>query len=97
MKCVKDCYFNMYVRTENKDGDILYSGFFCELYDKRLEKKQIGIKFNGNVQLFEIVRCKECENHETLCYNTKMNVYKRMVLCNAKKRMDSDKKIKRLR
>ena len=72
MECVKDCYFKANVRTENKDGELLYRGFYCELYDKRIE---------------EDVRCKECENHETLFYSKKMNVFKRMVLRNAEKRM----------
>ena len=82
MKCVKDCYFKAYVRTENKEADVLYKGWYCELYDKRLETDS---------------RCKECENHETLYYNTKMNVFKRMVLHNAEERMDNVKKVERRR
>ncbi|MCK5343680.1 MAG: hypothetical protein KAR20_09760 [Candidatus Heimdallarchaeota archaeon] len=73
MECVKDCYFKASVRTENKDGEVLYRGFFCELYEKRLVEKD--------------VRCIECENHETLFYSKKMNVFRRMVLNNAEKRM----------
>lgn len=78
MRCVKDCYFKNYVRTENKDGKILYRGWYCELYEKRLASKvKSGIPV-GNVM--QVDRCKECENHETLYYNDKMNVFKRMVI-----------------
>ena len=89
MKCVKDCYFKVYIRTENRAEEILYKGYYCELYEKRLEKRQIGTTEHGNVHLFEIVRCKECENHETLYYSKKMNIFKRMVLRNAEERMDT--------
>ena len=93
MKCVKDCYFKAYVRTENKEADVLYKGWYCELYNKRLETE---VKIAQPVGRFVFtIRCKECENHETLYYNTKMNVFKRMVLYNAEKRMDSDKKVER--
>ena len=89
MKCVKDCYFKVYVRRENQAGDILDKGFYCDLYNRKLERRQIDDR--GNTQLFEIVRCKECENGETLYYNKKMNVYKREVLRNAEERMGAAK------
>ena len=73
MECVKNCYFKANVRTENNAGELLYKGFFCELYEKRLDVLD--------------QRCKECENHETLYYSKKMNIYKRMVLRNAEERM----------
>ena len=96
MKCVKDCYFKTYVRTENKDGDVLYKGYYCELYDKRLESALILFQ-RMELDEFVAIRCKECENHETLYYNTKMNVFKRMVLHNAEERMDNVKKVERRR
>ena len=51
--------------------------WYCGLYDKILN--------------YQDQRCKECENGETLYYNKKMNVFKRMVLRNAEERMGAAK------
>lgn len=63
MDCVKDCYFQ-------KDFHHIY---YCDLYDKILDARN--------------VRCKECENHETIYY-TRIKEY-------AEKRVDNFKKTKR--
>lgn len=75
MKCIKDCYFQEYIKTYNKNDEIIYKGYYCELYDKRLE-------INEDI----IVRCEECERHETI-YHTRIK--------NAKTRMVVFKKINR--
>jgi hypothetical protein len=76
MRCVKDCYFLSYIRMENKIGELLYKGYYCELYDKRLKREIKTNEKTSNGTLFEIIRCEECENHETMYYNDKM---KRMI------------------
>ncbi len=59
------------------DGCYFLNGYYCDLYEKELHK------ISNNV-----MRCKECENGETLYYTR---------IKDAKKRMDSTKKTKRRR